>query len=296
VKKIFLLTILNLLLIMNFVFAGYVLSNGDTTITLTKKDVEITEAYFGATWSTDSQYVYFGRYIDISPSREIQDRVKEIDNKKLDQILNSAGSSAKLLEGGLKNIPDERIFFNPLYKKVIIYSYNIRNNQIRIVSILEIPSINTDSFGFFRDYIVDNKLQFTTVLYIHSIDLLTGRETRTDISSQDEKELDEHFVRKNNKIVLELYGKGRYRSTSFRQLSPDRHSFFEESKGGTEIGFFYDPSAHLKTMEELGWNGGVPNRWIVEQITYYKPNSIPPDKLYTPEEEKIRERLGFSSF
>ena len=216
--------------------------------------------------------------------------------------MNAAGSSDKLLEDRLKNFPNINIFSDPLYVKVIIYCYNIKSKQINIVSILEIPFIGPDFLVFFRDSIIDNKLQFTSVSYLHTIDLLTSHETRMDISGQDEKERDDHFVRPKDMIVLHIADplrKGRIISMLFRYLSPDRHSFFEISdkevvEKSQEMGIFYDPNVVLKTMEELGWHGGVPNSRIVEQITCYKPNSISPDKLYTPEETKIKERLGFT--
>lgn len=265
----------------------------DWAVPKTKADISIGEYFSGATWSADSQKVYFARWVDFETGGEAAEKNKQLIEAKMAEIMKNSATSPEegqeAFKKAFENVP------GPLYNKVVVYSYDLATKNVQIVAI--IPYKDASPSYFFSDSLTDNSILFCSGPYQeHSIDLSTGQDV--PIKGNGCRSL-----KKGTMITVETPD---FVITN-RYLSPDRHSFIElpsNFKAPNEVKIFHDPDVNLQTMAELGSDENLAATTAsIDQIKAYQANmakirayqateKISPEQLYTPEENEIRTRFG----
>jgi len=261
---------------------------------VTKNDIRIEEDFSGATWSPDSSIVYFARYIDIATNDNYS---KKVDTALINWL--KSFKNTEDLEASTQKMPPPQN--DHLYQKTIIYGYNINTKKIRTVSIFYIEGMCCPGVIFFSPSIKDNKILFTTGSSMYSVDLSSGEENKIkssmSVGANSELQFDEQAEREIRELPE------RDDTGSGKIYSPDRHSFIEIKSSGSypkalpnSIGIFHNPYVQLKTWKELGWRGGTPNDYVIQQSNLYQPTEfIYENDLFTPEESEIRNRYDIPS-
>lgn len=258
----------------------------------TKADISIGEMFSGATWSADSQKVYFARWVDFETGGEAAEKNKQLMNDKLAEIMKMEASSPQAaqeaLKNSLQNVP------GPLYNKVVVYSYDMSTKNVRIIAI--IPYKDSSPIYNFSDSLADNSIHLCSgPSREYSIDLSTGQVAVINGEGCQ--------YQRSDKVTVETPD---FKITN-RYLSPDRHSFIEVPSNvlaSNEVKIFNDPNVNLKTMSELGSDEDLAASTasrdeiktyqanMAKLLAYQATEKISPEQLYTPEENDIRARFG----
>jgi hypothetical protein len=268
----------------------------DWVVPKTKADISIGESFSGATWSADSQKVYFARFVDFETGGEPAKKNKQLIEEKMVEIMKDSATSPRKHNEAFEKAFEGQNVPGPLYYVVVVYSYDIATKTVQIVAI--IPYSDMSPVFFFSDSLADNKISFCSGggSQVHLIDLSTGQDVPI-------KGKGCQFLNRSDKITVETLN---FQITN-RYLSPDRHSFIEIPSNAlalNEIRIFHDPNVNLKTMAELGSEENLAATTAsIDQIKAYQANmakimayqateKISPEQLYTPEEKEIRARFG----
>lgn len=284
-----------------------IIKSGDFSLTVTKDDIRIDESYLGATWTNDSHGVYLAKYISIKLSAE---KIDQLEQQLFQQLMEEAKKispdkkgNEKVVEETLGKLPKIADFKKTLFEQLIVFRYNIIDKQLDLVTTTNLTDYSYPLDLSFRDSLDGNTLQYGDSDGIHKLDL--GVLSWENIGSIDGWINNSHFIDRKDYIAPADLKNG-YKE---RYLSPDRHAFIEIRRPHQNFDFYYDKksgfnfasdivgiysnsSTQLKTLEELGWGGGVPPDYMLSTLNQYQPQYFINVRLMrTPQEKEIRTRL-----